>query len=1021
MPAGRRLASFAARSANGDRSDDRGQYLQAVPDAVIDNPILNSPYAEPDSHWRFGEHGITNEVVRSRRSSAYFMPIAKTARDAQLEFQAEWTADRIEENQLINRVRERVDEWRRGGWPGVTATTRRLLEYWTDSERDNKLFFCQIEALETAIYVWEVAGRSGHRDHWILAELSRQSEDANPGLMRIAQKMATGTGKTVVMAMIIAWQALNTRANRRDARFTDSFLVVAPGITIRDRLRVLIPSSADNYYRARDLVPYEDLSALAAASLVITNFHALSRRDRAANVAKNTKQLLSGGADNPFLESPSEMVRRVCRPLGKPRRGIMVLNDEAHHCYRRRVGGGAEDFFAGALRGDDRKDADEREAEARIWISGLEAVAAHLGVKAVFDLSATPFFLAGSGYPEGTLFPWVVSDFSLIDAIESGLVKIPRVPVADDTGAAAGPVYRRLWDHVREELPRRGVRHQADDGPGRLPAALEGALHSLYSNYAISFREWESLGTEGAPPVFIVVCANTSVSKLVFDYVAGREKALANDGHVLVPGELPLFSNVHEGTWHAFPRTILVDSAQLESGEGLSAEFRRAASAEIAQFKVEMRERFPERQLDDITDEEILREVMNTVGKPGRLGGAVRCVVSVSMLTEGWDATTVTHILGVRAFSTQLLCEQVVGRGLRRRSYAVNAAGRFDPEYAEVYGVPFSFLPSRGSARPPVAPRPVTRVRALRERLHLAIAFPRVRGYRAEALSETVTAVFDERSRLELSTADVPSATHMHPIVGEAGRHQLSDLAERREQEVAYRLSRRVLESYWPDQPWLFPQLLDVTRIFIAEHVVLKDRTFVQLLLLQQLAQRAAEKIHAAVARGPSDGEAVHAVLSPGNPLGSTHGVDFDTTKAVMPASADKSHVSHVVCDTESWEQRTAIALEASPIVASYVKNERLGFEIPYLLDGEKRSYRPDFLVQLDDGRGSEDPLNVVLEVSGRQFVSKDAKVEAASTLWVPGVNRLGAFGRWAFLQIEDPWDTESRLRVLAEAQAVPA
>lgn len=700
-----------------------------MPDAVIDNPILNSPFEEPSRHWKFERDGITNEVVEGRRVSSYFMPIPKSKRGGdQMQFETEWTSDRIEENQTINRIRERVSLWRRGGWPGVTPTTRRLLDYWTEPSRDRKLFFAQVEAVETAIYIGEVINKAAHQDAWITNFLREAAEDANPGLFRIALKMATGSGKTVVMAMLIAWQALNKAANKQDARFSDAFLLVSPGITIRDRLRVLLPESPDNYYRERDLIPPGEQDRLGQARIVITNFHTFLLRDR-SGVSKVTKQVLAGrdGRQNPLQETPDQMARRVCRALGN-KRGVIVINDEAHHCYRHRIGGDAEDFFPDATTAESKQEVKEREEEARVWISGLEAINAKYGVKTVYDLSATPFFLAGSGYPEGRLFPWVVSDFALIDAIEAGLVKVPRVPVSDNTGADT-PMFRNLWTHVRKDLPKRNVRQQDLTDQRRLPAPLEAALHSLYSNYEQSFEQWQAMEAAAqagtTPPVFIVVCNNTSVSKLVFDWIAGWERTIGDDGQtVAVKGALPLFSNVDDdGNWIPRPNTILVDSAQLESGEAMSADFKKAAGVEIERFKDEFCERFPGRDAEDLTDEDLMREVMNTVGKPGRLGEHVRCVVSVSMLTEGWDANTVTHILGVRAFGTQLLCEQVVGRGLRRRSYAVGEDGRFVPEYAEVYGVPFSFIPAGGS-NGPAPPPPYRRVRALEERAHLENHLP---------------------------------------------------------------------------------------------------------------------------------------------------------------------------------------------------------------------------------------------------------------------------------------------------------
>ena len=1002
-----------------------------MPDAVIDNPIINTPFVEPTEHWKFTDGGITDERVEGRRPSMHFMPIAKSKKgDGQMQFETEWTADRIELNGDVNRIRERVTLWRGSGWPGVTPITRRLLEHWT-APSERPLFFCQIEAVETAIYICEVVNKAAHQDAWIVNSLREKADDANPGLFRVATKMATGTGKTVVMAMLIAWQTLNKVANKQDNRFSDAFLVVCPGITIRDRLRVLLPEDPGNYYRERDIVPADEREKLGHAKIVITNFHAFLKRDR-SKASKTTKQLLTKGGDNPFQESPDQMVRRVCRALGT-KKGIVVLNDEAHHCYRHRVGGDDTDFFPQLraelkdLKGDDKQEAKEREQHAAVWLSGLEAVNAKMGVRYVFDVSATPFFLAGSGYPEGTLFPWVVSDFSLIDAIESGLVKVPRVPVADDTGDSTGPVYRNLWVHIREDLPKKNVRQQDLAGPPKLPAELQGALHSLYSNYEKSYLAWQAYENKhragSTPPVFIVVANNTSVSKLIYDYIAGWEKRLDDEQKVWVPGELSLFSNVVDGQWIARPNTILVDSAELESGEAMSSDFKKVAAVEIDRFKAEFRERFPGRDADELTDEDLMREVMNTVGKPGRLGEHVRCVVSVSMLTEGWDANTVTHILGVRAFGTQLLCEQVVGRGLRRRSYATNDDGRFEPEYAEVYGVPFSFIPSAGSAKEPQPPKPLTRVRALEEREHLAIEFPRVRGYRYETGARRLAAEFTDASVMALSTQDVPSTTEMHPIVGQPAKHTLEDLRGKREQEVVFRLAKRLHENQWPDEPAVFPQLVRIVRDWVAECVQSKDNTFVQMLLLHELADRAVERVYKAIVRADPGEATLRAMLSPYDRTGSTRHVDFDTTKPVHETDPDRCHVSHVVADTSSWEQKMADVLEDLDGLVAYVKNEGLGFTIPYVHEGDQRHYIPDFIARIDDGHGEDDLLNLIVEVSGQNLENKAAKVSTARDLWVPAVNNLREFGRWAFIEISDPWDAQNAIRALLASpqEEVPA
>lgn len=990
---------------------------------VIENPIINSPFDEPTRHFKFSDEGITNQIANARRTSSYFVPIAKpkTKGAKQLQFQTEWTQDRIEENKLVNEIRRRVAMWRTGGFIGVTPTTARLLGYWSDPNREKKLFFCQNEALQTAIYISEVAKKYG--DAWIENAIREANDTSNPGLPRTAFKMATGSGKTVVMAMLIAWHTLNKRANPQDARFTDTFLIITPGITIRDRLRVLLPNDPENYYRQRDLVPPQLQDQLGQAKIIITNYHGFQLRET-VKTGKITKSILVGQKPSPFAETPDQMVRRVCRELST-KKNIVVLNDEAHHCYRRKPDGEDE-----ALTGDERVEAKQREEEARIWISGIEAVKAKVGVKAIYDLSATPFFLRGSGYPEGTLFPWVVSDFSLIDAIEAGIVKVPRVPVADDSMTGEQPTYRDLWFRIRDHLPTKGRKTDKVVGEPTLPVELQGALLSLYGNYEKYYFKWEQNSEARirgiTPPVFIVVCNNTNVSKLVFDFIAGWEKRIGEQP-MAQAGQLPIFRNDDgNGGWLHRPNTILVDSQQLESGEAMSDDFKKIAAREIDEFKADYRARFPGRDADDLSDEDLLREVMNTVGKVGKLGEHVKCVVSVSMLTEGWDANTVTHVLGVRAFGTQLLCEQVVGRALRRMSYAANENGHFNPEYAEVYGVPFSFIPCSGANTDP-KPGPLpTRVRALESRIACEITFPRLLGYRYDVAGERLTATFTDAARLALSTADLPTKTENAPIVGESSIHTLDELKRRRPNEIAFLLAKLTLEKYFrddagSDKPWLFPQLLGIAKRWLAECVTLKDNTFPQLLLLIEFAHDAADRIYNAIVASTDGTAALKPILRPYDTVGSTRFVDFDTTRPVFATREDKSHITHVVADTESWEQKMAEALEDMPEVVRYAKNHNLGFTIPYTLNGEEKNYIPDFVACIEDGHGQGNLLNLIVEVTGEKKKDKAAKVATARTLWVPATNNHGGFGRWAFIEIADPWDAQSLIRgFLKQAQAEP-
>lgn len=1025
-------------------------------EVVIENPIINSPFEEPQRHFRFDNDGITSEIIESRRDSQTFIPIAKPRKrdkQTQLEFEF-WTNDRVEKNTFINQIRERVSWWRKADYRGtvnITPITRRLLEYWKNPLRERRLFFCQIEALETAIYITEVAKKSG--DAWIINQLNEYKDAANPLLSRMALKMATGSGKTVVMSMLIAWHTLNKVANPQRREFSDAFLIVAPGITIRDRLRVLQPNDPENYYQKLNLVPPDLRGDLTKAKIVITNYHSFKLREKNSAASLTKKILNNGKSESAFTETPSQMVRRVCRELGT-KKNIIVINDEAHHCYHRREHNGDEPKY----KGDDRKEAEKNKKEAQLWISGLEAIQQKLGVKTVYDLSATPFYLKGSGYKEGTLFPWVVSDFSLIDAIESGIVKVPRVPVSDDSMKGELPIYRNIWASIRDHLPKKGRSKKVESATPepKLPKELEGALRTLYSNYEKSYQQWqentEAIAKGLTPPVFIVVCNNTNVSKMVYDWIAGwnTEKTYPDGRSVLAPGKLELFSNVKNGQWTPRLNTILVDSEQLESGENMTAEFKKLAALEIEEFKAEYRDRYPGSDPDKISDEDLLREVLNTVGKVGKLGEHIRCVVSVSMLTEGWDANTVTHILGIRAFGTQLLCEQVVGRGLRRISYTpttnqIEVNGKtveiesFTPEYAEVYGVPFAFIPCAGSNRQPKTGVLPTRVRAIEERIECEITFPKVIGYRYEIGSKKLTPDFDNPGcRYSLSTEGIPTKTVNAPIIGQYSIHTL-DVRSRREQEVVFLLAKLTLEKYFrydgtqktedkeiPSlndadvQAWLFPQILEITKLWLCQCVSYKSGTYPQLLLLNEYAHDASDCIYQAICAGEAE-KSLKPILRPYDPMGSTRYVDFSTARPIYTTDPSKCHISHVVADTNSWEQKMAQVLEDMDEVIYYVKNQGLGFYIPYVLEGQQKNYMPDFIVRINDGKGQDNLLNLIVEVSGQARKDKKAKVATTYNLWLPAINQHGGFGRWNFIEITDPWDAENTIRAFINQSKIQA
>ena len=1003
-------------------------------DPFFEHPILNSPYEYPAQHWELDEDGQpTQKIIATRRRAEFITPIPKPKKRRQSSRQQELVFDEgmglsTQEQQydptpIINAIRQAVDRWRALSNPSqwrVTPETARLLQHWRHHKFNSfRPFFCQIEAVETAIWLREVAPKSGKTGRQFLDHLDAANEQANPELLRLALKLATGAGKTTVMAMIIAWQTINAVRRPNSKNFTRGFLVVTPGITIRDRLRVLQPNDPDSYYQSRELVPNDMLDDLNRAKIVITNFHAFKLRER-MDLSKGGRSLLQGrGEELNTLETEGQMLQRVMPDL-MGMKNILALNDEGHHCYREKLGETDE----GDLKGDDRKEAEKNKEAARLWISGLEAVNRKLGLSQVIDLSATPFFLRGSGYAEGTLFPWTMNDFSLMDAIECGIVKLPRVPVADNVPGEEMPKFRNLWEHIRKRMPRKGRGKAKTLDPLSIPVELQTALEALYGHYEKTYRLWDEEGIR-VPPCFIVVCQNTSISKLVYDYISGFYRESEDGAPIVQNGRLPLFRNFDEhGKPLGRPRTLLIDSEQLESGDALDRNFREMASDEIERFRREIVERTGDRQqAENLTDQNLLREVMNTVGKEDRLGESIRCVVSVSMLTEGWDANTVTHVLGVRAFGTQLLCEQVIGRALRRQSYDLNEDGLFNVEYADVLGIPFDFT-AKPVVAPPQPPRETVQVKAVRpERDHLEIEFPRVDGYRVELPEERLTAEFNDDSVLELNPDLVgPSVTRNEGIIGEGVDLNLIHTGDLRKSTLLFHVTKRLLYTKWRDpgeEPklHLFGQLKRITKQWLDGYLRCTGGTYPAQLMYLTLGDMACERITAGITRKLIGEKPIKAVLDPYNPTGSTMHVNFNTSKKDRwQTDARRCHINWVILDSD-WEAEFCRVAEAHPRVKAYVKNHNLGLEIPYRYGSEMRTYIPDFVVLIDDGRGDDGPLHLIVEIKGYRREDAKEKKSTMDTYWVPGVNNLGTHGRWAFAEFTEVYQIQSDFEAKIEAQ----
>ena len=738
------------------------------------------------------------------------------------------------------------------------------------------------------------------------------------------------------------------------------------------------------------------------------------------------------------------MIKRLL-PGFKSGRRLLVVNDEAHHCYLPKARGRTD---------DEDSSADENE-RAAVWFSGLRELSQKFQLRTVYDLSATPYYLNGSGYAPYSLFPWVVSDFGLIDAIEAGLVKIPFLPVADDAQALAEPVLKNLYEHVRDQLPKKGRKTQRKEdraegktpaeAPPHLPPLVQSALRQFYAHYEKYLQGQREQGEKiadllTAPPVFIVVCNNTTVSKEVYKAIAGYEYEERDESDdagvrtVTVPGALALFSNYERETGKRLrrPPTLLIDSDALENSGQVNDEFRKVFAPEIDAFRRDYRLRHPDRSVDDIGDAEILREVVNTVGKPGALGSHIRCVVSVSMLTEGWDANTVTHVMGLRAFGSQLLCEQVAGRALRRRSYFLDKkTGHFPPEYAHIIGVPFNFF-RPGKEPPPTEHQPITAIRALPEReSEYALSFPNLFGYRLETEEGDITADFSGLSPFEVDYSRNPAESVLKTAFGpEEQRLSLDEVLELRDQEIIWWATQSLLRRHYRDdagRPYVqkFAQLKRIVEHWYATQIKLLGQTQPKYKrILRFYSDKAvADHIQRGIEAGSKGANRLRVlpVFNHYNRFGATGHVWGQTTKPVYPTR--KSHVNFVVADTDTWEQIAAKTLEDmdgrdGPEVLAYVKNAFLGFIVPYEKDGKDRQYFPDFIARVRLASGQI--INLIVEITGMNQ-DKAEKRWFVEHRWLPAVNAVReqhGMDEWRFIDIANDIRT-IRNQLIESLQAI--
>ncbi len=1011
----------------------------------IETPIINSPFEEPHCHWSIG-HGSPPVKTKGRRLASYFYRVPEHAgrgrgRRPQTEVFEDQKGEEVQ-LVLVNAIRERVREWRSGArtggkaYDGASPVTHELLDLWHSDDRMQRLFFAQLEAAETVIFLVE-ANRVYHTGFPpIPTDVPGPDAKARGGraFLRHACKMATGSGKTTVMGMLAAWSILNRVASPGDNRYSDTVLIVCPNITIRERLAELDPALGDlSLYRTRELVPPHRMEELRRGEVIIVNWHRLEKKEsntvngaaakvvktgEAVEVVKNAGKS-SEAVETKYFETDAAWFRRFRREHGNGRGRSphwLVFNDEAHHAYRRGDASVAENLD------DDRYLAKKNDREATVWIEGLDRIhklaggRRRRGISLCVDLSATPFYIQGSGNEVGRHFPWIVSDFGLLDSIESGLVKIPQLP-ARDAGGAQPAAYFNVWRWVQEKAEEDGLGDRVT--PEIVMNYASAPINLLADDWHRSFALWERLSEaqrqHPVPPAFIVVCRDTGVAKEVHDWLAN-----GNDKY----GAAPAWFRNAPGR----EVTVRIDSqviGDIEEG-GTQDKTRRLRFIIDTLGKAEWPGgKVPEEWSDLVRkhndrlsrgDSDGSLRWLDERVPPGR---DVRCIVSVAMLVEGWDAKTVTHIIGLRPFGSQLLCEQVVGRALRRKSYVLNEESQtFAEETAVVLGVPFELVPFKVSPAVPTAPPVYNHVYSVPEKARYEIVFPKVSGYHETSALE-VSVDWSRVSKVTIDPARFPVEVELTTLTNPDGFPPVAGQGEPaclnidewralfRDQQVAFRLALEVCKRWKEDKgveavPMhrLFSEVASAAGWFLANKLVLLgDSQPRDILLVGEYVRKAVDSLFDAIRMGTSSRTAEVAVMPRGAAgRGSTLNVNFHTTKNV--SEAKRCHLNVMVADTKKWEQRAAHWLDRLPNVVKWVKNDHLDFVIYYRKRGVSARYLPDFIVVTDTGE------HVIVEVKGQVTDSADAKAKAAER-WVAAVNRLGTHGRWRYLMVTDPENWE--------------
>ncbi len=907
----------------------------------IEQLIINTPYREPQEYWKYEPETKDFHRLPGRRPAGYVI----ASKDA-ASYDDPGTFIAIE---LANQIRPRVKKWRDAAYPGVTGLTRRLLEHWHDRDELDmqRFFFCQLEAMETLIWLKEAHDSE---------KVGITIPDDGGAFQRLCTKMATGSGKTIVMAMLTAWHILNKLSYPKDKRFSKNVLIIAPSLTVKERLAVLKPAAESNYYEQFDIVPSSMRERLQQGRVIIHNWHALNWEDEEAIQKRRS-------VDKRGPKSDAAYVREVLKDMSNSR-NVLVINDEAHHAWR---------VNPSAI--GKKKHAKESIQEATIWIGALDRIHRVFGILTAHDFSATPFHPSGSQNEENSLFPWIVSDFGLNDAIESGLVKTPRIVVSEDALPDAKSYKPKLYHlfgdpGIRDDLSRAAKQHE------RLPDLLINAYFLLGTDWRKSYQAWKKAGSP-VPPVMISVCNRTET--------AARIRHAFDTKHIAIEELCEA-----EGILH-------IDSKVLSEAEEQGANKKQKQA-------------------------EALRKQVDTVGQEGKPGAKIKNVISVGMLSEGWDAKTVTHIMGLRAFSSQLLCEQVVGRGLRRTSYETNQDGFFEPEYVNIFGVPFSFLPHEdgGTGLDAKATKPAVKVQPEDAKSEYAISWPKV--IRIERSLKSILKLDHAKAAvLQLNAADILKEATIAPLLDgqtsltEQKKIQIKDWSkEHRRQEIIFQTASSVYDelglAWGGNRALLLAQILRFTEQIIASDKIKlapqidNEDEDIRKVVITLCMTKVVRHIYKAIQY--TNTEELRPVYHSHQPIQGTGDMPIWYTRKPNHRTR-KSHINVCVYDS-TWESADAYQLDENENVLAWVKNDHLGFEIYYMYEGVVHKYRPDFLIRMKNG------TMLILETKGQESEQDKVKNQYLQE-WVDAINKDGTFGRWQSAVARETGQIKDILAALAQ------